>query len=191
MINPSEGWRCFAFAPGWELIPVKAILYRGKHYEGGPLARMTINGYYNGGIFNHGSNRVSILRSTFNSRASKQNGWNNLEPGPAPLKQKVLVKNQAIFTTDAMRGALLHSAYIKDNKIEKYDIITSQLGIFRRKTLLVGRGPAETALVGTQISSPELKYVIPGRIIRSFDPCLSCATHLLDYHTNSIDQIVY
>lgn len=170
---------------------VKAILYRGKHYEGGPLARMTINGYYNGGT----STMDRIVSRSLEALliAELVTEWlNNLEPGPAPLKQKkVLVKNQAIFTTDAMRGALLHSAYIKDNKIEKYDIITPTAWNFSPKDIAGYRGPAETALVGTQISSPELKYVIPGRIIRSFDPCLSCATHLLDYHTNSIDQIVY
>ena len=35
----------------------------------------------------------------------------------------------------------------------------------------------EAALVGTAIPHPDLKYTIAGRIIRSFDPCISCATH--------------
>lgn len=170
---------------------VKAVLYNGKHYEGGPLARMIMNGYYKGGTSTM-DRIVSRSLETLLITELVKDWLNCLEPGAAPLKQKEqFVKNQAISVTDAMRGPLLHSASIKDDQVRKYDIITPTGWNFSPKDLAGYRGPAETALIGTEIPSPKLKYVIPGRIIRSFDPCLSCATHLLDYDTNNVEHIIY
>ena len=170
---------------------VKAVLYNGKHYEGGPLARMIMNGCYKGGTSTM-DRIVSRSLETLLITKLVQEWLNRLQPGAAPLKQKgTLVKNQAISITDAMRGPLLHSAYSKDGIVEKYDIITPTAWNFSPKDIDGYRGPAETALAGTEIPTPELRYIIPGRIIRSFDPCLSCATNLLDYRTNSVEHMVY
>lgn len=155
----------------------KAVLYNGVHFEGGPLARMTINGFYNGGT--SAMDRI-IARSleTLLIAELLEKWLNLLTPGEPPINQKTeIVQNEAISVTDAMRGPLLHAALIKDTQVERYDIITPTAWNFSPKDELGNRGPAETALVGTYIPSPELKYVIPGRIIRSFDPCIQCATH--------------
>ncbi|HHX51587.1 MAG TPA: hypothetical protein GX711_09125, partial [Clostridia bacterium] len=40
-----------------------------------------------------------------------------------------------------------------------------------------------SALVGTEIPSNDMLFTILGRIIRSFDPCLACATHVLDVNS--------
>lgn len=155
----------------------KAVLYNGKHYEGGPLARMKFNNFYAGGT----STMDRIVARSLETEliADLVEKWlTELEPGEPPIKQKKeLVSNQAIAVTDAMRGPLLHSAQIKDEKVQFYDIITPTVWNFSPKDAKGNRGPVESALVGTVIPSPELKYVIPGRIIRSFDPCISCATH--------------
>jgi len=155
----------------------KAVLYDGRHYEGGPLARMIFNGFYSGGT----STMDRIVARSLETEliAELVEKWlTELEPGEPPIKQKnKLVTNQAIAVTDAMRGPLLHSAQIRDEKIEYYDIITPTVWNFSPKDATGRRGPVESALVGTSIPTPELKYVIPGRIIRSFDPCISCATH--------------
>ena len=158
----------------------KAVLYRGRHYEGGPLARMLINGFYSGGT----STMDRIVARTIETHliAELVEEWlQKLRPGEPPVSQKKeTVRDQAIAVTDAMRGALLHCARIRGQQVEKYDIITPTAWNFSPKDHRGNRGPAETALVGTEILSPELKYVIPGRIIRSFDPCISCATHLVE-----------
>ncbi|MBP2629135.1 MAG: Ni,Fe-hydrogenase large subunit [Firmicutes bacterium] len=169
----------------------KGVLYRGRHFEGGPLARMGMNGYYQGGTST--MDRI-VARSleTFLITELVEKWLKRLQPGEPPLKQKTeLAKNKGIAVTDAMRGALLHSAYIKEAEVEKYDIITPTAWNFSPKDHAGHRGPVETALVGTSIPSAELKYVIPGRIIRSFDPCLSCATHLFDRRTNTIEEVIY
>ena len=155
----------------------KAVLYNGRHYEGGPLARMTFNGFYSGGTST--MDRI-VARSLETELIAKliEKWLTEIEPGEPPLDQKKeLVMNQAIAVTDAMRGPLLHSAQVRDEKVEYYDIITPTVWNFSPKDANDRRGPVESALVGTSIPSPELKYIIPGRIIRSFDPCISCATH--------------
>ncbi|WP_216093672.1 nickel-dependent hydrogenase large subunit [Sporolituus thermophilus] len=166
----------------------KAVLYRGQHYEGGPLARMTINGFYRGGTSTMDRIVARSLETLFITELMEK--WlHKLKPGKPPINQKKeLVRSQAIAVTDAMRGALLHCAYVEGEQVEKYDIITPTAWNFSPKNNSGNRGPAENALVGTVIPSPELKYVIPGRIIRSFDPCISCATHFVEYRTNNANK---
>jgi len=155
----------------------KAVLYQGNHFEGGPLARMKINGHYTGGTST--MDRI-IARSieTLLLTELMEEWLNKLAPGLPPIKQKSqLLSNQAIAVMDAMRGPLLHSALITNEEVTMYDIITPTGWNFSPKDEYRNRGPVEMALVGTHLPTPDFKYVIPGRIIRSFDPCISCATH--------------
>lgn len=155
----------------------KSVQYRGKHYEGGPLARMLMNGFYNGGTSTMDRIVARSLETLLISKLMEE--WlREMQPGnPSINQKKELVRNQVTAVTDAMRGPLLHSALVRDEKVDKYDIITPTVWNFSPKDAQNNRGPAESALVGTDIPSPELRDVILGRIIRSFDPCISCATH--------------
>lgn len=155
----------------------KAVLYQGHHFEGGPLARMQMNGFYSGGTSVMDRIVARSLETTLIADLVEE--WlNSVKIGEPPIKQnKELAVNEAIAVTDAMRGALLHSARLNCEEIEKYDIITPTAWNFSPKDEVGHRGPVETALVGTSIPHRDLTYVIPGRIIRSFDPCISCATH--------------
>ncbi|MBU2701241.1 hydrogenase large subunit [Sporomusaceae bacterium BoRhaA] len=155
----------------------KAVLYQDKHFEGGPLARMIISGHYHGGTST--MDRI-VARSIETLLITKlmENWLKKLRPGPPPIRQKKqIVSNQAIAVTDAMRGPLLHSALIENEQVARYDIITPTGWNFSPKDDYGNRGPVEMALVGTHLPSPDLQYIIPGRIIRSFDPCIACATH--------------
>lgn len=155
----------------------KSVQYRGKHYEGGPLARMLMNGFYEGGSSTMDRIVARSLETLLISELLEE--WlHELQPGEPPINQKKeLVRNRATAVTDAMRGPLLHSALVKGESVERYDIITPTVWNFSPKDEQENRGPAESALVGTEIPSAELRNVILGRIIRSFDPCISCATH--------------
>lgn len=155
----------------------KAVLYNGIHYEGGPLARMKLNGLYSGGTSTMDRTVARSIETELIAELIEK--WlTELKPGEPPLRQKKdLALNQAIAVTDAMRGPLLHSAQLQGEQVEFYDIITPTVWNFSPKDKEGKRGPVESALVGTFLPSPELKYVIPGRIVRSFDPCISCATH--------------
>ncbi|MDT8901573.1 nickel-dependent hydrogenase large subunit [Anaeroselena agilis] len=157
----------------------KAVLYRGRHYECGPLARMLMNGFYDGGTST--MDRIVARSLEAHLIAELAGEWlGRLEPGEAPIcRKKDIVRTQAVAATDAMRGALLHCARVQGEEVARYDIITPTVWNFSPKDAYGNRGPVESALVGATIPTPELRYVVPGRIIRSFDPCMSCATHLL------------
>ena len=159
---------------------VETVKYAGEFFEVGPLARMLINGHYQGGT----STMDRIVARTLETALIAdliENWLCKLRPGPPPLSQKKTpVRNSVTALTDAMRGALLHSAEITGEEIVRYRIITPSVWNFAPKDRSGKRGPVESALIGTKIPSPDLLETILGRIIRSYDPCLSCATHVLE-----------
>lgn len=170
---------------------IKAVQYGGRHFEGGPLARMLLNGFYQG----QSSTMDRIMARSIETAliADLLQEWLlALVPGDAPIRQnKELTKDIAVNATDAMRGPLLHSARLIGDRVDKYDIITPTVWNFAPKDSAGRRGPVESALVGTAIEQSELQYSILGRIIRSFDPCLSCATHVYDAVSQVQTRMVY
>ncbi|HBG23268.1 MAG TPA: nickel-dependent hydrogenase large subunit, partial [Peptococcaceae bacterium] len=85
---------------------------------------------------------------------------------------KTPVRTSVTSLTDAMRGALMHQVRISGEQIIEYNIITPTGWNFAPKDQSGKHGPAENALLGTQIPSSVPAETILGRIIRSFDPCL-------------------
>lgn len=163
---------------------IKSVKYAGWHFEVGPLARMIINGFYRGSTSTMDRICARSLETQLICQLTKD--WlGRLEPGPPPLKQKTqIVREQATAVTDAMRGALLHSAKLTGDQIIEYNIITPTVRNFSPRDEYGLRGPVESALLGTEIRNQEHLFTILGRIIRSFDPCLACATHVLDAQLN-------
>ncbi|MBM3237471.1 nickel-dependent hydrogenase large subunit [Candidatus Poribacteria bacterium] len=80
--------------------------------------------------------------------------------------------------TDGPRGALGHWITIKDKKIERYQCVVPTTWNAGPKDDLGQKGPMEQALIGTPIKDPE-NPIEAVRIVRSFDPCLACAIHLI------------
>ncbi len=159
---------------------VKSVRYAGRYFQVGPLARMIINGFYKGGTATMDRIYARTMETLLLTELARE--WlKNLKPGPPPIYQKSTpVKKEVTAVTDAMRGALLHAALIEDEKVVRYNIITPTVWNFSPKDGHGGRGPLESALVGTGIPNQDMLFTILGRTIRSFDPCISCATHLLD-----------
>ncbi|MBM7866521.1 nickel-dependent hydrogenase large subunit [Heliobacterium gestii] len=159
---------------------VKTVRYAGEPFEVGPLARMRINGFYDGGTST--MDRI-CARSLEMARIARLMGeWlRRLVPGEPPIAQKKTpVKGQVTAITDAMRGVLLHRAEVEAERVVRYDIITPTVWNFSPKDGQGRRGPVESALVGTEIGRPDSLFTILGRIIRAYDPCLACATHVVD-----------
>lgn len=163
---------------------IKSALYGGGHFEGGPLARMIINGWVNGGTGTMDRIYARSLETLMITKLMEK--WlGKLKPGPAPLNQKKIpVKSKVTAMTDAMRGPLFHYAHVEKEEVVQYDIITPTVWNFSPKDQYDNCGPVENALVGTEIPKPDMLYTILGRIIRSFDPCIACATHVLDVKEN-------
>lgn len=170
---------------------VKASRYRGLAYEGGPLARKIIRSGASGGrIPDTGAMARLVARA---EEAVLISGWmaDWFKELPAageyiiPLEKPVLI--QAVQANDAPRGPLLHAVTVSGEEITSYKVITPSNWNFSPKDENGQRGPAEASLLGAvvspiNLSKPETAQV--GRIIRSFDPCLSCATHFLDLEGN-------
>lgn len=163
---------------------VKSVRYAGRHFEMGPLARMIFTGRYHGGTSTMDRIYARSLETLLITELIQE--WlTKLVPGEPPINQKETpVKSEVIATTDAMRGALLHSARIANEQVVEYNIITPTAWNFSPKDTHGNRGPVESALVGTEIPNPDLLFTILGRTVRSFDPCLNCGTHVLDAKGN-------
>lgn len=155
---------------------IKAPRYKGLPMEGGPLARLMLTSEYISGNSCMDRNLARVIE-TKKIIGIMENISNLVE-----LKQN----SQKIYTvpesgfgvgiTDTIRGTLGHWLHIENKLIRNYNIITPtgwNLSPVDEKGI---HGPAEYALIGTKINNKDDRIKL-GRIVRSFDPCISCATH--------------
>jgi [NiFe] hydrogenase large subunit len=87
--------------------------------------------------------------------------------------------------TEAPRGALGHWVDIKGGKIHNYQMIVPTTWNGSPRDKKGHRGAIEEALVGTPVADPKKPLELL-RTIHSFDPCLACAVHVIDPHTNEV-----
>jgi hydrogenase large subunit len=156
---------------------VKAPRYDNLPFEVGPLARLILSGAY--------ENRISAMDRTI-ARAIEAKKiaeimkilLQQIIPGVNVQKKYELPEVAAgRGLVDTTRGALGHWLGIQDKKLSFYQIITPSTWDFSTRDNNGYRGVAEEALIGTPIQNPDKPAEI-GRILRSFDPCMSCATHV-------------
>lgn len=81
--------------------------------------------------------------------------------------------------TEAPRGGLGHWVHIVNGKIENYQAVVPTTWNGSPRDSLGKRGVFEKALIGTPVADPQRPLEIL-RTIHSFDPCLSCAVHVID-----------
>ena len=73
----------------------------------------------------------------------------------------------------------LSSILKRENKVIKnYTLITPSTWNLSPRDSKGNRGVIEEALVGTDIYDMKKAQTIIGRIVRSFDPCSNCASHI-------------
>ena len=102
----------------------------------------------------------------------------NLIPGVDVQKEYEIPQDAyGAGLTDTTRGALGHWIKIENGLISLYQIITPSTWNLSSRGRDNLPGPCEEALVGTFINDTDSPVEL-GRIIRSFDPCVSCATHV-------------
>lgn len=158
---------------------IKAPRYKGKAFEGGPLARAWISGKYQRGT---GVMDRLVTRSQETLNLCKlADGWlAQLSPdGPTFSHYTAPMQGEGFGLTDAMRGGLGHWLRIKDGKINHYQIVTPTTWTFSPRDQQGQRGPVEEALIGTPVVNAD-DLIEVGRIIRSFDPCFTCAVHMMN-----------
>ncbi len=159
---------------------LKAPRYNNAPFEAGPLARMVVSNKYTGGI----SVMDRHLARAYEAKvvADAMNGWlDQLEQnlsGPVYNSYSNPTSASGIGLTEAPRGALGHWVNISDSKISNYQVITPTCWNASPMDSSGVNGPMEQALIGTPVHDPN-RPVEALRVIHSYDPCLSCAVHVM------------
>lgn len=156
---------------------IKAARYRGLPFETGPLARQWLSGEYRHGIST--MDRI-IARVMEAKKITEILGilLDNLEMGLVVQKSYAFTgPSEGSGLVDTTRGSLGHWIRINNDVISYYQIITPSVWNLSSHSGINIKGTAEQALYGTEIYNEEDPVEL-GRIIRSFDPCISCATHV-------------
>ena len=147
--------------------------------EVGPLARMWINGDYRNGISvldRHMSRALETLKI-----AEAMSTWlDELQQGQSVYDSYPIQTATGVGAglTEAPRGALGHWVQLSSGNIDHYQVITPTCWNASPQDGNDVNGPMEQALIGTPIEDPD-QPVEALRVIHSFDPCLSCAVHVI------------
>lgn len=164
---------------------LKAPRYDGQPHEVGPLARMWVNKVQ--AVADLGQKAFSVLGRHFARAvecamiAHELPKWADQlvpdEPTFAPYD--IPKEGQGMGLTEAPRGALGHWIDIKDYVINNYQAVVPTTWNCGPRDDNGVRGPVEEALVGTPVKDPKQPIELV-RVIRSFDPCIACAVHVLE-----------
>jgi hydrogenase large subunit len=95
---------------------------------------------------------------------------------------------QGVGFVEAPRGALGHWCQIEDRRIKNYQCIVPTTWNASPRDPSGKIGAYEAALLDTPMADPALPLEII-RTIHSFDPCLACATHVLDMDGNELVSV--
>jgi len=157
---------------------IKTPRYEDLPMEVGPLARQIISGEYTRGNSCMDRNIARVLE-TEKILTIMNNLANRVEL--IPSNQKIYEIPQialGVGLTDTSRGALGHWVQIEDQVIHHYNIITPTVWNLSPKDIMGSPGVIERSLIDSEIKNIQEPVEI-GRIVRAFDPCVSCATHLI------------
>ena len=162
---------------------IKAPRYSNLPMEVGPLARLIISGEYTRG---HSCMDRNIARVLETEKILKimENLVRRIELKENNQKiYDIPEKAEGVGLIDTTRGALGHWIGIENKVINHYNIITPTVWNLSPKDVSDIPGTIERALIGTTLNNIKEPVEI-GRIVRSFDPCVSCATHLIGSEGN-------
>jgi len=179
---------------------IKSPRYEGNVMEVGPLARTVIaymkktNSELNAtvdSVLNMFEADVTALFSVLGRHAARaieckivadsMDKWlDELKPGePVHNKFEIPESSTGMGLTEAPRGALGHWIKVENHKIANYQAVVPTTWNASPRDDKENLGPIEQALIGTPIADTENPIEV-GRIVRSFDPCLACAIHIID-----------
>jgi hydrogenase large subunit len=203
-VHPYNGEQIFDLDKKGAYSFVKAPRYDGKPMEVGPLARMLVaknptildlvkKGAKPGAVARHAARAIEtklvvdacygwldqllteMTKPKFKIHDTKH--WDPPESG------------MGSGFHEAPRGALGHWVKIKNKKIENYQAIVPSTWNASPRCENGTRGQYEESLIGVPVPDPDNPINI-ARVIRSFDPCLACAIHLIDPQTNEIKKFL-
>ena len=178
---------------------LKAPRYTGEPLEVGPLARVMV-AYKSShpavktavdGFLKNAGLSFDQMFSTLGRTAARalesaviagaMDGWLGALQTGGSLQQSWSMKASATGygLNEAPRGALGHWIQIQDGKIGNYQMVIPSTWNFGPRCAADKPGPVESALVGTPVADSARPVEIL-RTVRSFDPCIACAVHVID-----------
>ncbi|MFH1287339.1 MAG: nickel-dependent hydrogenase large subunit [bacterium] len=188
----------------------KSPRYNEKVFEVGPLARIWINNpalsehgkaflkklNLKGTNFRHFGNYAFSVMGRHIARAEEclmiakaMPKWlDELEIGkPSAASYNVPKEGAGMGLTEAPRGALGHWIEIKNSKISNYQCVVPTTWNASPKDSKGISGAIEQALIGASVSDHKNPIEL-ARIVRSFDPCIACAVHVLHGKSKDIQS---
>jgi hydrogenase large subunit len=158
----------------------KAPRYKGLSFESGPMPRAIINGEYRGPGIGVADRIVARAQETLKFCRLAEDWIARLVPGQPTLQPYTLPpQGEGAGLTDVMRGVLGHWIKFAVGKISHHQIITPTAWKFSPRDASGRRGAVEQALIGTPVADSD-GLVEVGRVVRSFDPCFTCAVHVIN-----------
>jgi hydrogenase large subunit len=177
---------------------IKAPRYKKIPCEVGPVARMVV-GYYGGkkkvrevveNILPQIGEKTDALSSILGRHLARALDAKLIADSMAEwvLQLKVdepiyssyslPVETEGVGITDGPRGALGHWIRIKDKVIDNYQLVVPTTWNVSPRDDSDQPGPLEKALLGLRVKDSANPFEVV-RCVRSFDPCLACAVHLI------------
>jgi hydrogenase large subunit len=157
---------------------VKAPRLHGDVYQVGAVARLKVDGTYQGGLSvmdrllanaQETSRVTAAMRGWLDALALDASGYQHVSTMPA--------SGEAFALTEAPRGSLAHWLAYRDGRVTEYRIITPTGWNASPRDDREAPGPMEQALLGVEIADRSQPVEIY-RVIHSFDPCMGCAVHV-------------
>ena len=176
-LHPSAGAETPVYPKTGAYSWLKAPRLDGRPIETGALARMWVNGDYRAGI--SVMDRHLARADETRKIAEAMVGWlGELQSGSAYDVFTCPTDGAGVGLTEAPRGALGHWMQVSGSKLSRYQIITPTCWNASPRDDQGVPGPLEQALIGTPVQDA-VRPVEALRVIHSFDPCLSCAVHVM------------
>ncbi|AFM01046.1 Ni,Fe-hydrogenase I large subunit [Desulfitobacterium dehalogenans ATCC 51507] len=194
--NPWDGDTVIDFDKKGAYSFIKSPRYKGEAAEVGPLARMMVMqhsglldlmsryGIKPGAVARH----LARAQETLLMTSSMYRWLNDLEEllgrkGSRPAIHdsshwEPPAQGQGVALNEAPRGSLGHWLKIDNNVISNYQMVVPTTWNSSPRDEKNMPGPVEQALKGLPVDPDNPVNVV--RVIRSFDPCLACAVHLID-----------
>ncbi len=187
---------------------IRSPRYNGEVYEVGPLARWVVS-YFAGnktvkaaldGCVSDLGIKMGDLNSVLGRHAARaldtkvvadvMAEWIlELKPGePVCATYEIPDESEGMGIVDGPRGALGHWIRIKEKRIDKYQLVVPTTWNGGPKDEKGQYGPMEQALLSTKVKDAANPFELV-RIARSFDPCLACSVHTLNFKGDEIASL--
>ncbi len=177
---------------------IKAPRYKGMPSEVGPLARIVVSFYGKNekvtrsveSVLSQIGGKIDLLFSILGRHiaraldakivADHMAEWVLQLKVDEPVYTPYSLPDQAegMGITEAPRGALGHWIKINDKVIDSYQLVVPSTWNISPRDDSDQPGPLEKALMGLKVKDSSNPFEVV-RCVRSFDPCLACAVHLI------------